>query len=727
VIFLAVLASVCFGQQVKVDLNITAHVDARDSDVAIATNARFRAVEVVQFPKTVVFKAVSAERNFQGDAEVDATRVVVSSSDFVGVSLAYFHSEKDVDNDSMPGNFTAAKVATFIRFMELIEFEESGQHQGYQPAEDKFVKNFTLSNALGWKPIVRTVKNATSPDGDSFEVHVLSLCTISPGLCIYVAFTGKVVQSTPYVIDPDSVKITVVPVYSFLVLNPKSRVCLRALAGYKGKVVQSFPADFEFATDASETYRAQVLYQNTSTSLLGGLSKKAVIATYQADYKDDQHNLDVTYKLANYWFTFDEGAVTNLTVAFAWDMAAHLRIDYEALRGNITDAAQRARFRERKAVSVAENQTRAIDVKVFPLLRTIDIKAAAVARTNMSTSVDAFRLGLSNFFQASMALLYYKAVAQADQNGNVEEFAKAAFAFAIRFYGLYEYVESGNNTGFQPSEDSVVNVYSFNRYWIWKPMHHERVTIGKTDVDVFTMETRDGIFRVRLVLAGHPLDVGTKQLDPQRFKFDVDFRSEVNGTVLYQFKDAASRMALATVVLAKGARKVRLPSGSGGANETGSLDLNDNAGAAEKGTFTWDTEVDGVDAFGKTAFFKVHHTYEDVFHDENVTLDAGYSLSRIFFSFDAINPMSISWDPEVGVDPGYGTQPTSSPSSDSASYSETAEPTNQSSQSSEESSSQTRAGTTGSKGSSPDQPEDSSAATIVQSVVLVALLLVSLL
>jgi len=164
------------------------------------------------------------------------------------------------------------------------------------------------------------------------------------------------------------------------------------------------------------------------------------------------------------------------------------------------------------------------------------------------------------------------------------------------------------------------------------------------------METRDGVFRATLSIAGKPIFVGNKKLDPQTFKIDVDIQSAtVNGTTVYEFNNSNSNWALYAVVASKAVKRVVDGSAF---NASASLELSDNS---THGSFTWDTQLNGTDVHGKSSVFTVEHTYEDTYTDTNVTLDAGYSLSRIFFAFDALTPTRINWDPETNIDSNTGS------------------------------------------------------------------------
>jgi len=567
--------------------------------------------------------------------------------------LSNFIAERQAsDAEDTFGNFTASRIASFIRFVELIEYQETLETPGFQENQDIVIKRYDLTNPAAWSPIGYEVKQATSPDGDKFNVYILSLCTVNNALCAYLAFTGRVLQVPPYVIDADSIKLTVVNYYTFTDVVVTYRYALSFVVGYNGVTVTNFPQNFGFFTDITAVFGAEMDVANTSTSLFGLGLDRQMIGTFEVDYKNDTINVDVdkVLKMVKCYFTFDEGPLLaqNKTIGYTWDMAFRLNIDYEFLRPNVTsDPNYLDRFHERVAITVAENQIREVEVVIYPVLRTVDILAVAIKRSNMTTTVDAFRLGLSNFFQATMDVQYYTLAAETTNNGDVDYLAAAAFAFGLRFYGIVEFVESGQTPGYQTNQDTTVAYYNFNRYWIWKPLKHERITVGTTTVDVFVMETRDGIFRVRLAFAGKPINIGTKSLDPQSFKFDVEIQTIDNGTTIYNYSNPNSRLALAVVVVAAVARTVRT---SGVDNSSNSLDLNGNV---QTGSFTWDTQVNGTDINGKTTFFDVEHNYENVYTDTNVTLDEGFSLSRIFFSFDAIRPQSISWDPEVAVNPDY--------------------------------------------------------------------------
>jgi len=264
-------------------------------------------------------------------------------------------------------------------------------------------------------------------------------------------------------------------------------------------------------------------------------------------------------------------------------------------------------------------------------------------------------LDCPKWFQATIYFSYFGAAAATIQDGQVDVLRIAEFAFGVRFYGLIEYVESGANQGYQPLQDQIVGGVSFNKFFLWKPLRYETTTVGGVTVHLFIMETRDGLFRAALSYAGQPINVDTVQLTPQRVKIDVGIRTVTrDGEQIYNWNAPNSRFALATVIVSKAGRLLAAQ----GTGNSSSVQLQDSTSAVA-GSFTWDRTVDHTTVSGQTTRVAVHHTYENSFTDSAVRLDAGFSMSRLFFAYDQVHPERIIWDPDVNVDPGYDATATS--------------------------------------------------------------------
>jgi len=166
----------------------------------------------------------------------------------------------------------------------------------------------------------------------------------------------------------------------------------------------------------------------------------------------------------------------------------------------------------------------------------------------------------------------------------------------------------------------------------------EVLTIGGTDVSIFTIESRDGFFQAKLSLAGKPIRVEGKDLAPQSSKLDINIQTtNSQGVPIYSFHNANSRLALAVVVVSAGERLTSVDS------TTGSVHFQDTTNVT-RGRFTWDKQFNATTATGTTRYSNVYHQWDDV-PVANVSYDAGFSVSRIFFAFDEVNPKMINWDP----------------------------------------------------------------------------------
>jgi len=265
----------------------------------------------------------------------------------------------------------------------------------------------------------------------------------------------------------------------------------------------------------------------------------------------------------------------------------------------------------------------------------------------------------SNFYQCTSAFAYYEAHedytlsnssigANSTTNGTSvvsDTVTTAAFAFWISFFDIVEYIESNGIPGLQ-FNDTLISFYDLRRLWIWKPIYHQSVTItdalGSVDIHTFTMETRDAVFRVKFHIAGRPVTYGPAHLNGNAVKIDILIQN-------YPYVSNSPNVQLGLVAITVAEAERSFVDTNGNVNAQGNVSFSVNGTV---GGFSWDGSANAsVAGIYETA--SVRADFTSVY--TNASVQANFEASLVIFSFSALRPLWVFWDPQMSVQPNPGT------------------------------------------------------------------------
>ncbi len=214
--------------------------------------------------------------------------------------------------------------------------------------------------------------------------------------------------------------------------------------------------------------------------------------------------------------------------------------------------------------------------------------------------------------------------------------------FRVEFREIIEYSENGTaDSGYQPDSDTLVTRYRLQDH-LGNDINYTTQTINGALVHVFEVITTDGVFKVIFKLPEAVLNVSSGVvLTPSALKIDV----EINNFP-YQGNDTS--LALLTKVKTK--TKYELKDHT----EHEDLGFSQNETEVElpapdnstSGFFSW---AETAIADGQTISVVNTQPLPDSNDDGDNDHEEGETSRRIYFSFIAVQPSHIYWDPKVGV------------------------------------------------------------------------------
>jgi len=204
-----------------------------------------------------------------------------------------------------------------------------------------------------------------------------------------------------------------------------------------------------------------------------------------------------------------------------------------------------------------------------------------------------------------------------------------------------EYIESNGIEGLQLN-DTLISAYDLRRLWIWKPIYHQTVTVtdaqGSVDINTFTLETRDAVFRVKFHIAGRPVTYGPAHLNGNAVKIDVLIQN-------YPYVSNSPNVQLGLLAITVAAAERSFVSTNGDVNAQGNVSFSSNGTV---GGFGWDGGANAsVAGIYETA--SVNADFISVYTNASVQED--FEASLVVFSFSALRPLWVFWDPQMSVQP----------------------------------------------------------------------------
>jgi len=304
-----------------------------------------------------------------------------------------------------------------------------------------------------------------------------------------------------------------------------------------------------------------------------------------------------------------------------------------------------------------ERHIREIRTADFPFIRTSVVEAVAVNAYPGHATLDELVVVLTTFHEAAIALNYFHASATySSSNGTsgnetvTKTLTEADFAFYLRFLALVEYIDTNGIPGLQMN-DTIIAYYNLDRFTVWKPLYHQEVNGDGSDIHTYVLETRDAVLRVKFHFSSKTVKYFKTRIDPSSVKFDVIVQNWN-----YTSPSPNARIGIIAVAVTEGVRAIE---STNGATTGGNFTI---VSKNNQGRFNWDGVANTTeDIQGVYNSSTVYVDYTDI--DGSLNLTAGYTVSRLIFSFDANRPSWIFWDPLSGVTPSdasAGSQMTSS-------------------------------------------------------------------
>jgi len=294
--------------------------------------------------------------------------------------------------------------------------------------------------------------------------------------------------------------------------------------------------------------------------------------------------------------------------------------------------------------------------------RVLQLAGISIQKNDDNTAdVDAVEFVLSDLFQTALLFAYYHVDGQLPTgNGTgLTNVNAAAFAFALRVFGIFEFVDGNGQPGFQNgTADILTGFYDLSSAFLqWKPMDIERsnVTVNGTTFNVFTItiETLDNVFLLRFIACGYPVQVEGVKINPESIKVDLQVNYFNNplytGQTLFATGPSPAVLAPTAQVglfmaMAAAAETIHTSTNPATQNPV----VNFQAGGYT-GFFEWapnaNVTVQGYEAEGA-----VIETLQAVNNsDVQAAFEAGWIIQIMYFVFSGARPDSVAWDPTLGT------------------------------------------------------------------------------
>jgi len=326
------------------------------------------------------------------------------------------------------------------------------------------------------------------------------------------------------------------------------------------------------------------------------------------------------------------------------------------------------------AVDAGDNRVRVIQINTFPLInpRILEVKAISAERSTNHGQVDAVEFILSDFNQTALLFAYFHAEGDIPPPGSdgsgVQNGQASAFAFVFRVFGVFEYEEHNSILGFQPNTaDNGTGFYDLSDITLsWKPMNATKQILtdaqGQTyEYHTIQIQTSDDVFLLRFHIATRPVQIGSVVTTPDSCKIDVELRwfnnPSFTGPTAYSTgpSDAVAHPnALVGIVCfaAAAAGTASVNQGSGSDKPGVSF-----AAGAVGGFFVWEDSADSVVASGAAAAAVHAFEYNDPNADYSAHAASGWVVKVFTFTFQAVRPTFVGWDPEMGGQIDYSSAP----------------------------------------------------------------------
>jgi len=276
--------------------------------------------------------------------------------------------------------------------------------------------------------------------------------------------------------------------------------------------------------------------------------------------------------------------------------------------------------------------------------------------------VDAVEFIMDVLAEAALAFGYFHAqgdLTNVNGSTSASNISGAGFAMAMRIFHVFEFVDNDGNQGFQNgTNDTVTGWYDLSSILVpWNPINitASNVTYNGTDYKLFvcTVSTTDNVFLMRFIAVGLPATVEGIKIDPNSIKVDFEIQWFNNplfpeGGVYFGYSSGPSntsnaQVGLSTAFAAAAGEFNQQPNAAGVGPS-----VNFTSGGIA-GYFSWapnaSVTVAGIGAAGAVNADIVTTDTSSV----STSFQAGWVISIIYYSFAAIRPSDVAWDPTFGA------------------------------------------------------------------------------
>jgi len=291
--------------------------------------------------------------------------------------------------------------------------------------------------------------------------------------------------------------------------------------------------------------------------------------------------------------------------------------------------------------------------------RIIEVDGIALAKNNVTKTIDAVQFLLSTLGEATIQFNYFT------ESQNVRTNSKPGpantqstqFSIAFRAFNVFEFDNNDGVAGFQettgPNKDVVTGFSDLSSLLLqWKPIVLQQEVVNGNNVTTVTAETADEVFLLKLLFSGKPAQIGTAQITPDQVKVDFVIKWFNNPLNVKSFFSTGPSNATAHPNAQVGLFAVTAADDASFSHQNGS---NTASISYKKSNFTGSFQYANnvtVDVNGVEYDTKVTVHDADTTSNQNVQMSwtSDWDFKITYFTFEAARPSMVYWDPILGAD-----------------------------------------------------------------------------
>jgi len=323
------------------------------------------------------------------------------------------------------------------------------------------------------------------------------------------------------------------------------------------------------------------------------------------------------------------------------------------------------------ATITGNDRLRSITVIEYPNAtdaRIIDVHAVSAQKTSTTGSIDAGEFVYDTVDQTTLFYSYFSLAAQLNPNSPTNSpsaAVAAAFAFAMRAFAIFEYLDLNGVPGYQEgTADRIIGAYDLSAPSLpWNPITVSSTTLNSMNGGTFKVwnvsaTTLDQVFTLTFIAVEQPVYVGPFRISPDNIKIDFSIRwfNQLHVPATWTTGPSTNTSLNSSVgILGITIAKFGVAAYNTNGNQAGNASSNVTIGSgAFNGGFSYSPTAD-VTVQGVVAARSVHTVVADTSSNAlvNAAWAAGWVLKIIFLSFDGGRPTLVFWDPIMGADINY--------------------------------------------------------------------------